>query len=439
MITQTESQDTGRTRVNIRKVPLVKRSLRHALAGVAMLTTAALAITSCGFGSGTSSGDDPNTIALLVPAYSDGVNGTKALWEQVITGFHAQHPGIEVQLQVESWNSINDVVRTKLQSPSTTPDLLNIDAYSSFASDGVLYPTTDVVSAATLADIQPGFARNATIGDTQWALPLFASTRTLFYNTELFERAGIVAAPTTWAELTAAATKIQALGGGVSGYGLPLGSEEAQGETSVWTFGAGGAWSDGTELTIDTPANLTGIKAMQTLAAAGVTQPNPGATDRKDVINAFIQGKIGMIEGLPPTIGQIAEKNPGLKYATAPSPTESGTPVTLGVADHLMSFKKDVDKRDAIRKFVDYFFTPAVYGNFVKNEHFIPVTLSGLNALAEDPVTRAFGATLPVARFYPSSNPKWGAAQGAIKQQMGTITQGADPTVVLTKIALAAN
>ncbi|MBL1075810.1 extracellular solute-binding protein [Nocardia sp. 2] len=404
-----------------------------------MLTAAVLATTSCGFGSDDSDDKDPNSIALLVPSYSDGPTGTKALWDGIIAGFQKENPDLKVRLQVESWDSINDVVRTKLQSQSTTPDILNIDAYSTFATDGLLYPAKDIVSESVLADIDPGFASNASIDGTQWALPLFASTRTLFYNTDLFARAGVTTPPKTWTELTDAAKKIQALGGGISGYGLPLGSEESQAETSIWTFGAGGNWSDAGKLTIDSAANLKGVQAMAALASSGATQPNPGATNRKDVLNSFIQGQIGMVEGLPPLLGMIAEKNPNLKYATAPSPTETGSPVTLGVADHLMAFKKDGAKQATIKKFLDYFYASANYTNFVKSERFIPITKSGLTALADDQVTKIFGPTLPVARFYPSNNPKWGAAQGAIQQQMGTITQGADPASVLAKVQQAAS
>ncbi|MFE7797189.1 extracellular solute-binding protein [Nocardia sp. NPDC057440] len=415
----------------------MKRPLHGVLAGIAMATGLALAVSSCGFGS-KDSADSDSTINFLAPVYSDGATGTKALWDGIIADFEKANPGVTVNLQMESWNSINDVVRTKLQSKSTTPDILNIDAYSSFAGDGMLYGASEVVSPNVLSDIQPGFAKNASLNGEQFALPLFASTRTLFYNTDLFAKAGVAAPPKTWAELTEAAKKIQALGGGVSGYGLPLGSEEAQGETSIWTFGAGGNWAEGDKVTVDTPQNLEGVRAMRELIDAGATQPNPGATDRKDVINAFIQGKIGMIEGLPPTIGQIASKNAGLQYATAPSPTKSGEPVTLGVADHLMAFKKDGKKTESIKKFLDFFYGADTYSNFVQHEGFIPITNSAAAKLAGDPVTKAFAATLPVAKFYPSNNPKWAAAQGAIRQQMGTIAQGADPAQVLQRIQEAA-
>ncbi|MQY30109.1 extracellular solute-binding protein [Nocardia aurantia] len=414
----------------------MKHPLRDAFSSLILATGLVLAVSSCGFGGGGSDDSDPNTLSFLAPVYSDG---TKAEWDKIIGDFSKQNPDIKVTLQTESWDSINDVVRTKLQSKSTTPDILNIDAYSTYATDGLLYPAADVVDPSVIADIQPGFAKNASITGTQWALPLFASARTLFYNTDLFTAAGVAAPPKTWAELTDDAKRIQALGNGVSGYGLPLGSEEAQGETSIWTFGAGGNWSDGDRITVNTPQNLEGVQAMKAIADAGATEPNPGATNRADVINAFIQGKIGMIEGLPPTIGQIAQKNPALKYTTAPSPTKSGDPSTLGVADHLMAFKKDGKKQEAIKKFLTYFYSPAVYSAFVSSEHFIPITVSGAKALADDPVTKAFATILPSARFYPSNNPKWGAVQGAIRQQLGTVTQGADPAAVLQKIQQAAS
>ena len=408
---------------------------RGIFAAIALATAMALTLAACGFRGRSSDDSNPNALSLLVPAYSDS---TRTEWNAIIAGFREQNPAITVDLQVESWEAINEVVRTDLQSVTTTPDILNIDAYAEFAADGGIAGEGryEVGQDRGIGDIAGRIEQ--IVGGTQWALPLFASTRTLFYNTDLFARAGVTAPPKTWTELTDAARRIQALGGGISGYGLPLGSEESQGETSIWTFGAGGSWSDGHGITVDTPANLEGVRAIRDLADSGATQPNPGATDRKDVINAFVQGRIGMIEGLPPVLETIARQNPGLPFATAPSPTKTGAAVTLGVADHLMAFRKHGNKQNAIRQFLDYFYSPAVYSKFVGAEHFIPITTSGAQASSDDPVTRTFAATLPVARFYPSGDPGWAAVQGAIRQQIGTVAQGADPDRVLDRIAQAA-
>jgi multiple sugar transport system substrate-binding protein len=390
----------------------------------------ALAASACGFGgdSDSESGDGA-TLDLLVPTYSDS---TKGLWQDIIKGFEAEHSDIKVNLEVQSWDNINDVVRTKVQS-NDAPDILNIDAFAGFAADDLLYPAEDVLSEDTLSDFQESFVENASIDGTQFGLPLIASARTLFVNKDLMEQAGISAAPKTWDELLADSKKITALGGGVYGYGMPLGNEEAQAETSIWTFGNGGDWGDSSQLTIDDPKNVEAVEFMQKMIDEKATQPDAGATDRTPLINVFVQGKIGFIEALPPTVQQIKDENPDLNFELAPIPTNDGSSVTLGVADHLMAFKNDGDKQDAIREFLDYFYTTDVYSKFVTTENFLPVTKSAAEQM-DNPDMQVFLDALPNAKFYPSTNPGWSAAQGGFQSLIGQIAQGKDPADVLASI-----
>lgn len=416
-------------------IPTTTRKLRLVAAAMGV----ALGLSACGFGgSSDDSADGKTTIKFVAPLYRDGADGTTALWKEIIKGFEKKNPDVKVDLEMQSWDNINDVVRTKLQSEKSTPDILNIDAYASFATDELLYKAEDVVSSPVMKDFQPAFVENASLDGTMYGLPLFASTRTLFYNKDLFEKAGIAAPPKTWDELLAASKKISAAGGVKGGYGMPLGSEEAQAETSIWTFGAGGGWGDGKKLTVDTPENLEGVEFMKKMIDEGATQKNPGASDRTPLINVFVQGQLGMIEGLPPTVGLIKEKNPDLNYGTAPIPTKDGKPVTLGVADHLMAFKKDGKKKAAIKSFLDYFYSEDVYANFVETEGFLPATVSGGEALADVASIKPFLGTLPAAQFYPSTNTSWPAVQGALQQDIGTIGQKADPADVMKKVADAA-
>ena len=407
-------------------------SLLRAGAGALAL---GLTMSVCGFGGeGGDEAGDGQTLNLLVPSYSDN---TKGLWEEIIADFEAENEEVTVRLEVQSWDNINDVVRTKVQS-GDAPDILNIDAFAGFAADDLLYPAEDVLSEDTAADFQESFVENASIDGEQYGLPLIASSRTLFMNTDLMEQAGVGEAPKTWEELLAASKRISALGGGVSGYGMPLGSEEAQAETSIWAFGNGASWGDSSEITVDTPEAVEAVEFMQRMIEEGATQDNPGATDRTPLINVFVQGKIGFIEALPPTVGQIEAENPELSYELAPIPTKDGSPVTLGVADHLMAFENEGNKQEAITAFLDYFYSTDVYTNFVTTENFLPVTKSASEQV-DDPDMKVFLDALPDAQFYPSTNPAWSATQGAFQTLVGQIGQGKEPAAVLQAIQAKAD
>ena len=408
----------------------MKKTLRFGLAAVAAVAT--LSLASCGFG-GSTGGDGggdagSTTLDLLVPSYSDA---TKANWETVIKGFEKENPDITVNLEVQSWDNLEKVVSTKIQA-GEAPDIYNGGPFAGFVSDDLLYPVKDVVSDDTYSDFQDAFLANAEIDGTAYALPLIASARALFVNNSLLAQAG-VEAPTNWDELLDAATKVSALGGGVAGYGMPLGSEEAQAEAAVWLWGGGGSFGDASEITIDTPENLVGAEQIKKMIDAGATQADPGSTNRSPLMDIFIQGKIGMQVGLPPTVGQIEEGNPDLDYSIVPIPTKDGSPFTLGVMDQLMAFQNDGDKKDAITAFFDYYYSADVYVPWVQAEGFLPVTKSGAEQLGSDEKLKPFLDVLPDAQFYPSTNAKWSAADGAFKSLFGQL-QSQPAADVLTQI-----
>ncbi|WP_258191001.1 hypothetical protein [Arthrobacter sp. PAMC25284] len=89
----------------------MKKSLRTG--ALASIAAAGMLLSACGFGgSGGNAGAGENTINLLVPSYSDG---TKGRWESIIKDFEASNPDLKVNLEVQSWDNINDVVKTKIQ------------------------------------------------------------------------------------------------------------------------------------------------------------------------------------------------------------------------------------------------------------------------------------------------------------------------------------
>lgn len=161
---------------------------------VAAVLALSLGVTGLAACSGSGSKTELN---LMVASYSDA---TKGLWEKYITEFNKANPDVKVNLDVQSWESINDTIRTKIQN-NQAPDILNIDSFTSFANDGLLYEAKDIASEATLNNFPDNFRANASTGGKQYGLPLIASARALFYNKDLFAKAGVAAPPKTWAEL----------------------------------------------------------------------------------------------------------------------------------------------------------------------------------------------------------------------------------------------
>ena len=158
----------------------------------------AFALSACGGGTpdnGGGGGETPaepgglkTSISILAPSYADS---SEADWNAIIAEFNKTYPDVEVKLQIEGWDGFSEKVAARIQA-GDYPDILNDNAFAASAEAGILYPIDQVVSAETLAAIEPSLLKNGVgVDGTQWAAPDIASARMMAYNTDLFEQAGI--------------------------------------------------------------------------------------------------------------------------------------------------------------------------------------------------------------------------------------------------------
>src|SRR5215475_7578290 len=178
-----------------------RRLLSSALLCVATL----LALTACG------DSGKPRSIKVVIAEYSK--DHTRPFW-QGLSDQYTKQTGVKVDLQVVDWNSIDQQVSTMIQN-SQPPDILNLNAFASYAKDGLLYSADEVLSPRTREDFLGPFARGGEYQGKLYGFPVLASARAFFYNTELRARAGVAAPPRTWDEFVQTASKVQALGQGV--------------------------------------------------------------------------------------------------------------------------------------------------------------------------------------------------------------------------------
>ena len=377
-------------------------------------TTAATLVAGCG---GGGAGANSGTISVVMAQYSDL---TKPYWTDVVDRFQKQNQGVHVDLRVVDWNTLLQEVPTMVQTRSY-PDVLNFNAYSTFAKSGLLRPASDVLSADTLAKFQPSFVQSDSIEGTQYGIPWIASVRSLGYNKDIFAKIGVSGPPTTWAELAADAQKAKAAG--YTGYCLPLGSEESQAEWSLWMWSGGGDWTTGGQWTVNSPKNVAALEFVRKLAADQVTEPNPGKTNRTDGCWAeFAQGRVAMTGVMPlGTFATSTMKGSKVQWASAPWPrSEASVPeFTLGVQDVMMAFNRP-NNTETVKKFLEFVYSDPEYLKFVKGEGFLPTTTSAGQAMASDQVAGPGIALLPKAKFYPTSNAGWNKVQTTVQSELGT-------------------
>jgi multiple sugar transport system substrate-binding protein len=140
---------------------------------------------------------------------------TAKFWNEFATKYKAK-TGTTLNVQVVSWNDIDQQSSTMIQN-GNPPDILNLNAYASYAKDGLLYNADEVLPAAVKSDLIDAFVSSGTYQGKLYGMPDLSSARALFYNKTLFSRAGIAAPPKTWTEFEADAKKITALGNGSIG------------------------------------------------------------------------------------------------------------------------------------------------------------------------------------------------------------------------------
>jgi len=420
--------------------------MRTRLMAAAAIGTAALAaIAGCG-SSGSSGGASGSsngkvTLTFFGADYGTGPsNSTTKYWDAVAAAFHQAHPSITVNVQTVDWTDFPTKSATLIQNKQY-PDIMEGNPAPPYAQSGLIYPVSDVLSSSTISNLIPKFLKDGQYQGTDYGIPFTTSTRAMYYNKKIFAAAGISAPPTTWAELQSDAAKIKAKG--YIGYGMPLGSEEAQAELLLWFLGNGGGYlSSQGKYDINSPQNIATLTFMKQLAASGDTQPNPGGTDRKTVWSDFAQGKVGMVLGSPAVIPIIQQAGvlQSSDYATADVPGKTG-PLsdTLGVHDDIVAFKAGGASHEAaIKQFLDFAYQDKWQLQFDNEYDLLPATQSAATAMGQkNQMFSAFLGNITNSVNYPALA-NWTSVENMIKTQVGQAITGS-PAQVLGAIQQTAS
>jgi multiple sugar transport system substrate-binding protein len=228
--------------------------------------------------------------------------GNKGMVDILVCAWNAANPTKPINL---SYIVHTEMVAKIAQGVATgdVPDLMGMDLIYApqFENAKQLVDITDQTKDwPEIQDVSPGHKTVATFDNRLFGVPLYADVSALFYNKDLFTKAGLDPnkPPTSLAEIRQYADKITALGGGVTGYYLPGNCAGC----NIFTVGPL-MWASGVTIEAgkcgDEPLVGDGVKqvdqwARDMVAAKNVpdsAQAETGATFAEQ----FGTGKIGMM------------------------------------------------------------------------------------------------------------------------------------------------
>jgi len=240
---------------------------------------------------------DPNAMQMW-----ERSGGNKGMVDILVCAWNAANPSKPINL---SYIVHTDMVAKIAQGVASgdVPDLMGMDLIYApqFENAGQLVDITDQSKDwAELKDVSPGHKTVATFNDRLFGVPLYADVSALFYNKDLFTKAGLDPnkPPTSLAEIRTYADKITALGGGVTGYYLPGNCAGC----NIFTVGPL-MWASGATIEAnkcgDEPLVGDGVKQVDQWARDMVAAKNVPDGARAETGATFAEqfgsGKIGMM------------------------------------------------------------------------------------------------------------------------------------------------
>lgn len=246
-----------------------------------------------------SSGKSSNGTVTLTYAIWD-VNQAPAL-KEIAKKFTESHPKIKVKVEVTPW----DQYWTKLETAATggsLPDLfwLNAANIQKYAKGKMLLPISDQVDInhVDMTKYPKALVDTYTVDGKLYALPKDFDTIGLWYNKELFDKAGLKYPDEnwTWDDLVRNAQKLTDKANGIYGFASQLDPQQGWYNT-VPQAGGYILNDDRTKSGYSDPATKKGIKFLADMVNTYKVSPTLAQMTDTPAISLFESGKVAMIFG----------------------------------------------------------------------------------------------------------------------------------------------
>jgi arabinogalactan oligomer/maltooligosaccharide transport system substrate-binding protein len=361
-------------------------------------------------------------------------------FKELVSRFNKTYPNIKVNYQAVPFADAQNKFKTAAAAKSGAPDILRAEVawVPEFASLGYLYALDGSDLLADVSDyLETPLSSNVFNGKT-YGVPQVTDSLALLYNKKAFAAAGLTETPKTWADVRTAAAKIKSKTGknglfiNAGGYFL-----------LPFMYGEGGDLVDpqSRKITVNSDANVTGIKVAKDLIASGAAVKPPANDAYGTMMTLFKDQKVAMIINGPWEVNNI-KSSPSfggidnLGIATVPGGSKKAS-APVGGHNYVIWSGVPAEKTAAATAFVK-FMNSAESQAFLADEiGLLPTRKSAYDiaSVKNNPVISAFRPVVDAAAARPWI-PEGGQFMGPL-DTMATqvLVQGKDAKAALDEVA----
>jgi multiple sugar transport system substrate-binding protein len=314
------------------------------------LALAAVAIAACGGGGSNDSGGSNGSSQATQSTPASNKPVTLSVWVgwsarelKVFKSVAAEYGKLHPNVTVNVIGGINDNKIVAAIRAGNAPDVVssfnsyNVGVYCGTGGWIDLHPYLEKDGIST-SDFPAATNYYTQYDGKKCALPLLADTYGLYYNTELFKKAGITAPPKTISELTEDAKKltIRNSDGTLKQIGINpfIGFYENVPERWIQSYGGKYVDAQGHAILSKQPAWTKWLQWQKSLidfyGYKNLVRFQSGLGDEFSSSNAFEVGKVAMNLDGEWRVAFIEDEHPKLPYGTAPMPVDDATPDLYG-------------------------------------------------------------------------------------------------------------
>lgn len=346
--------------------------------------------------------EQPKPVAIRV-FYPVAVDAPIAgILKGYIDAFHKENPTITVEAVFSGgYPDVQTAIQTTIDGGGQPPALAVLLATSLYdlVNADYIVPLDEYIAAAPdgktyLQDFFPAFLTNSYYDNKLWSIPFQRSAVVLYYNVDMFEKAGLQP-PTDWQSWAEDAQKLTVHEGDKVNWGIHFSSDWPYWLFQPLAIGNGkNIVADDCHVTFDDPAVIEALQFYIDLAAKYQAMPSgvqaTWATDPND----FASGATAMTVHSTGSLNSIL-KQAKFKVGVMPYPgQEKGHYASVPGGGNFYIFKgAPKEQRDAAWKFIQFVTSPELAADFSINTGYIASRQSSYDTAA----MKAYTAKTPQA------------------------------------------